>query len=178
MDKGGNMYIFPNTIIRLLKNVPLNNDYTDTIFFNSVSEQSAHFASYESKVFYNQAYQRVQKGRIRLQIPADSIYSYNYMMFQNTAYGAKWFYAFIKNVEYINDATSEIEFEIDVMQTWHFDYTLNPSYVERETSETDIIGDNIQPEPIDLGPIKCNMLNHTELFNSYVAVICTAEEEG
>ena len=38
------------------------------------------------------------------------------MMFQNSAYGDKWFYAFITSVEYVNDVTSNISFEIDVMQ--------------------------------------------------------------
>ena len=36
--------------------------------------------------------------------------------------------AFIKSVEYINNGVSEIEFEIDVMQTWHFNYNLQLSY--------------------------------------------------
>lgn len=171
------MYIYPNTIVRLLKNVPLDDSYSDTIFFSSLQSQTEHFFTYPSMVFNNQTYQRVQRGKIRLQVKADDIYDYNYLMFQNTSYGAKWFYAFIKSVEYINDATSEIEFEIDVMQTWFFDYTLEPSYVERETSATDVIGDNIAPEPVDLGPIRCTKVNDTGLFDSYVAVICMADEE-
>ena len=70
-------------------------------------------------------------------------------MFQNTSFGIKWFYAFITNVEYINNETSEITIEIDVMQTWHFDYTVNQCFVEREMAATDDIGGNLVPETLN-----------------------------
>ena len=72
-------------------------------------------------------------------------------MFQNTAYGNKWFYAFINNVEYINNVTTEITYTIDVIQTWYFDYTLGTCFVEREHTLTDVVGENTVPEPVDGG---------------------------
>jgi hypothetical protein len=75
------------------------------------------------------------------------------MMFQNTAFGNKWFYAFIKGVEYINNSATEVEYEIDVMQTWYFDYDVGESFVEREHSETDDVGDNIVPENVETGEL-------------------------
>ena len=171
------MYIQPNTTIILLKGVPLDNTYSDTIYFNSLSEQETHFKGYTSKVFGSNSYQRINRGKIRLEVKADSIYSYNYLMFKNTAYGNKWFYAFINSVEYVNDVTSEITFEIDVIQTWFFECILEASYVERETSSTDNIGENIAPEPVDLGPIRCSKVNDTGLFESYVAVVAMAKGE-
>lgn len=170
------MHIHPNTTIRLLKGVPLDNTYTDTMFFDSVEQQRGHFYTYTNKTFGNQTYQRVGRGKIRLYVLADTIYDYNYLMFQNTAYGSKWFYAFIKSVEYINDSVTEIEYEIDVMQTWFFDYIVEPSYVERETTATDVVGENLLPEPIDFGNVICDKINDTHLFDNYVAVICRATE--
>lgn len=149
------MYIQPNSIIRLLKGVPLDNTYTDTIYFGSASAQLSHFQTYTYKLFTQQYYQRVNKGTLRVQVKADDIYDYNYLMFQNTSYGNKWFYAFINKVNYINDSVSEVEYEIDVIQTWLFEAVLEPSYVEREHSATDVVGDNIAPEPMDIGNIKC-----------------------
>ena len=149
------MYIQPNSTIILLKGVPLDNTYTDTIYFASATAQYNHFSSYTKKTFGNQTYQRVNKEKIRLQVKADDIYDYNYLMFRNTSYGSKWFYAFIKEVNYVNDSTSEIVYEIDVMQTWFFEHQLERSYVEREHTLTDEIGENIIAENIDLGPIKC-----------------------
>lgn len=171
------MYIAPNTTIVLLKSVPLDNTYTDTIYFANATAQYNYFMSKNPRTFGQQTYQRVGKNKIRLGVKADDVYAYNYLMFRNTAYGNKWFYAFItKSPEYINDNTCEIEYEIDEMQTWFFDYTLEPSYVEREHSATDVVGENIAPEPIDIGPIKCNSVVNTNFFDSYTAVITSARE--
>lgn len=150
------MYIQPNSIVVLLKGVPLDNTYTDTIYFANATDQYNHFLTYTKREFGQLSYQRVNKNTIRLQVSADAIYDYNYLMFCNTAYGNKWFYAFItKPPTYINDATAEIEYEIDVMQTWMFEAVLEPSFVEREHSATDVIGENLAPEPVELGEIKC-----------------------
>lgn len=73
------------------------------------------------------------------------------MMFRNTSYGSKWFYAFITGVEYLNDSACYITFVLDVIQTWWFDFTIRDSMVVREHSSTDGIGDNILPEPVKLG---------------------------
>jgi hypothetical protein len=128
------------------------------------------------KTFTAQSYQRVKKWVMRLEVLADDIYDYNYMMFQNTSFGSKWFYAFITNVEYINNSVSEITYELDVMQTWLFEATVKPSYVERETAETDVIGANIAPEPIDIGPVKCYDYGRSGTMTNYKVILCIAEE--
>lgn len=145
------MYIAPNTTIRVLHNVPLDNTYNQTIYFSSVSAQSSYFSGLAKYTFTHQTYQRVQKGRMRVEQTAENLYDCNYLMFQNTSFGNKWFYAFITGVEYINNAVSEISFEIDVMQTWFFDFTLEESFVEREHTSTDGNGEHLLPEPVELG---------------------------
>lgn len=145
------MYINPNSTIKILNNVPLDNTYEHTIYFASSSAQSSYFSGLAKYTFEAQSYQRVKRGYIRVATNAENLYDCNYLMFQNSAFGTKWFYAFIKSVEYINIAVSEIEFEIDVMQTWHFNYNLQECFVEREHSATDIIGGNIIPENLDIG---------------------------
>lgn len=123
----------PNSTVKFLSGVPLDNTYEHTLYFNSLSEQTAHFSgSYSSLTVTNYTYQRIKRGWIRVGVTADSMIIYNYMMFQNTNYSNKWFYAFVKSVEYINDNVCEIEFELDVMQTWFFNYTLGQCFVERE----------------------------------------------
>ena len=94
------MYIEPNSVIKLLNNVPLDNTYNHTIRFDSLSEQTTYFNSKVKYTFSNQSYQRVVKGRMRLGIGADQVYDCNYLMFQNTGFGNKWFYAFVTGVEY------------------------------------------------------------------------------
>lgn len=145
------MYIQPNTNIRILKNVPLDNTYEHTIYFNSRDEQQNYFIGLQKYNLTNYTYQRVKRGTARVGIKSDDLYDCNYMMFQNTSFGNKWFYAFITSVEYVNNDCSEISFELDVMQTWHFDYSPDYCFVEREHSVSDIIGENITPETLETG---------------------------
>lgn len=145
------MYIEPNTVIKILRDCPLDNSYEHTIFFTSASAQMSFFSEYTKYTLDKQSYQRVKRGYMRVSIQAENLYDCNYLMFQNTSFGSKWFYAFIKSVEYVNNVTSEIEFEIDLMQTWFFDYTFKESFVEREHATDDTIGANTVPEKVELG---------------------------
>ena len=148
------MQIQPNSVIKLCSGVPIDSSYKDTIYFTSKSEQKSYFESKVSKTMDKASFQRIngQQGVVRMSANAETIYDCNYMMFQNTNYGSKWFYAFITNIEYINDKVSNIYFSIDVMQTWFlFDCTLKECFVEREHSKTDNIGDNLVPENLEYG---------------------------
>lgn len=145
------MYIAPNSTVCLLTGVPCDKSYVHTLYFENKNEQYSYFYGKRVKTFTNVSYQRHSKNSIRLECLADDIYNVNYLMFQNTAYGNKWFYAFINNVEYINNVTTEITYTIDVMQTWYFDYTLGTCFVEREHTLTDVVGENTVPEPVDGG---------------------------
>ena len=145
------MYIEPNTTIKILKDVPLDPTYEHTIFFDYEEQQRDWFSGKAKYVLDRNSYQRVQRGYMRVNIQAENLYDCNYIMFQNTAFGTKWFYAFIKGVEYVNNSVSQIQFQIDVMQTWFFDYELEECFVEREHAATDEIGDNIVPENLELG---------------------------
>lgn len=157
------MYIEPGTNIKLLHNVPLDTTYDHTIYFDSATNQQAYFSSLTKYNLTNYTYQRVRRGFARVGIVADSLYDCNYMMFQNINFGSKWFYAFIKSVEYINNECSEIQFEIDVIQTWLFDFTLDQCFIERNHTVTDVIGQNIVPEPVECGEYVFND-NYEPLF--------------
>lgn len=172
------MYIEPNTIIRILKNVPLDNTYKHTIFFpkDNISVQTNYFFGLTKYLLTDQTFQRVRKGVMRVQVKAEDLYDCNYIMFQNANFSSKWFYAFITGVEYVNNIVSEITYEIDVMQTWFYECTLQECYVEREHSTSDSIGSNIVAEPVDLGPIICTEIQSTGMFDSYVAVIAKARD--
>lgn len=141
----------PKTDIRLLTNVPLDPTYNHTIRFADATAQSTYFANKTKHQLSRQTYQRVQRGYAKVQLSADECYDCNYMMFRNTSYGSKWFYAFITGVEYLNDNACYITFVLDVIQTWWFNFTIRDSMVVREHSATDAIGDNILPEPVKLG---------------------------
>lgn len=144
-------YIVPDSDIYLLAGVPLDNTYDHTVYFAGSNVQHDWFSGYISRTFSNQYYQRYDKGTLRLKVRTEQIYDCNYLMFRNTAYGDKWFYAFITSTEWINNEVTEIRYQIDSMQTWYFDYKLNACFVEREHSASDLFGENILPEGVDTG---------------------------
>lgn len=150
------MYIEPNSTIRLLQNIPIDPDQTDTLYFDSTIAQEAYFTGKTVKTFSNQTFQRHNRGYIRVESNAKDIYPCNYMMFRNTSYDTKWFYAFVNSVEYINDAVSEISFTIDPVQSYFFQYQMDQCFIERAHTLTDQAGDNITPENLELGEMVLN----------------------
>jgi len=148
----------PITKVYLL-DVPLESDYKNTFYFANASAQQSYFqskivASYNYSDF---TYQR-KDHIIRIPTIYDNIYNCNYVMYQNSKYSNKWFYAFITKMEYINDGRTDIHIETDVIQTWLFDYTLKASFVEREHTNNDAIGNNTVPENLELGSyISCKL---------------------
>lgn len=138
--------ITPNGNIAVLSGVPLDNSYTNTLSFGDAGSQHSYFAS-KAKFAVATATPVRMQNRVRIPWEADSIYDCNYIMFQNTNFGAKWFYAFITEINYINPNCTEIGYELDVMQTWYFDYKLNTCFVEREHTLTDNVGEHLIAEP-------------------------------
>lgn len=165
------MYITPDSKIYVLKNVPLDGTYEHTINFSNASDQFEYFNSKVKKRFNKCTYQRAEKIA-RVGALADDILDCNYIMFQNTAFGDKWFYAFINSVTYINDNTTGIEFTIDVMQTWLFDFDIDYCFVDREHVSDDTIGKHILPENVSLGEYVMNTYN--PILDMTDNVVCIA----
>lgn len=151
----------PSTLVNLLVGVPFDNTYKDTITFANVGAQTAYFASKKKHTFSDFSYQRVNHT-LRVPVVADLCYDCNYIMFQNANFGTKWFYAFITGVNYISQTASEISYEIDVMQTWYFNYTLQPSFVDREHVSDDSLFANLLPESLEYGD---NIVSSTGMYD-------------
>lgn len=171
------MYIEPNTTIKLYSGVPLDNTYNHTLYFASISAQNAYFSGSQKYTLSANSYQRVERGRMRISLKADNIYDCNYLAFQNSNYGYKWFYAFITGVEYVNNETSEVTFEIDSLQTYMFDVTIKECFVEREHISLDDIGANIQPEPVQTGEYVISDYNPLDVNIADMAVLIMIADE-
>lgn len=173
------MVFYPDTYIRLLTGVPLDNKYTDTITFQTQQNQINYFLSKVLYTYDKCSYQRAdpaigQLAKIRVPVVAEKIYNVNYVMFRNNNFGTKWFYAFVTRVDYINDNMSQLSFEIDILQTWMFDYTVHPSFVIREHTNNDAIGANVMPENVSIGDhVYGEFLRSGEMY-PYQAKICVA----
>lgn len=148
----------PLTEVRLLS-VPLENDYIHTYYFSSASAQEEFMKERTIKTYTNLTYQR-KENSIRIPAQLDTLLTCNYVMYKNANYSNKWFYAFITDFKYINDERTDIEIETDVLQTWHWNYSVKASFVEREHVKDDTIGAHTVPEKLELGDYICNL--HTK----------------
>ena len=166
----------PKTNIYLCEGVPLDSRYTDTIIFQSRDTQLAYFKGMAGFNYPESTYQREEKF-ISVKENAEKLVNCNYCFYQNENFGNKWFYAFIDRVEYRNPDTSYIYFTIDVWQTYYFDLTFKPCYVEREHTNNDAIGANTLPENVELGPyITTNETSFTNNINDLSIIIYASEK--
>ena len=133
-----------------LLNTPLEDDLKHTLYFSSSSAQHSYMEQNIQRTYTNVSYQR-DTSTFRCPAHIDSIRTCNYMMYQNTAYSNKWFYCFIEKMTYVNDGMTDVEFKVDPIQTFMFDFETQPSFIEREHSTTDVAGDNTLPENFELG---------------------------
>lgn len=141
--------ITPQTNLRLLK-CPIESDNRNQMTFETETAQYQYFNSLPKLEVDNFTYQR-KDSVIRYPAHIDTILEYNYVMYQNEAYTDKWFYAFITNMEYINDNMTLITIKTDVYQTWQYNINWKRSFIEREHVNDDSIGANIVPENLETG---------------------------
>lgn len=163
------MNITPDTNIRLLK-CPLKLDNKNQITFANITAQTNYFLSLAHLEVEGSMYQRKDSA---IYYPAiyDDLIEYNYVMYQNENYSNKWFYAFITDMEYLNDNTTKISIITDSFQTWQFDIVYKESFVEREMINVDIDnpGSSLVAENLETGEYKvAGVGNLTGLSPYYV----------
>lgn len=122
-------YIEPNGDLILFKDVPFDPNYENTMYFQTLADQNTYFGGRTYLSFTHLSYTRRSRGLIRVQVPISTAYQYSYMRYRNTEFENKWFYAFVTKVEYVNNITTDIYFDIDLIQTWYFDNAGNYGYV-------------------------------------------------
>lgn len=145
------MYIVPNTTIYILNNIPLNKSYEHTVYYPDRDTQAQAFMKYKKYTLTDYSYQRSQLGTIRVALKYEQLIDCNYLMFKNTNFENKWFYAFITGIGYVSNDVTDVYYDLDVMQTWCYDYEFLPTFVDRQHSKTDALYENTQPEGLELG---------------------------
>ena len=161
-------YIQPDGIVEFFGDIGLDSNYENTLYFSSVANKDAYFSNL-SKIttVTSLSYTREHRGYIRVERPMSTMYNVGYMRYKNTGFENKWFYAFVKKVNYINNITTEVEFEIDVIMTWMGTFNLKQCFIERQHTASDGIGENIVDENIALGEYVCEGSSMTAFFGSY-----------
>lgn len=120
------------SILQLLNVNELNNTYEHSIDFPDLATQTKYF---EDRVntsidLIEDDYVYIRENKtIEVDKNKQELLGVNYLRFNN---GSKWWYAFIISKTYINESVTSIEFEIDPIQTFMFDYEIRESYISRE----------------------------------------------
>lgn len=148
--------ITPSTNLSLLKN-PNNLSNENQLTFANATAQYNYFNGLTKLSVDDFTYQR-KDYVIRYNACIDDILDYNYCMYQNEAYGSKWFYAYITNMRWVNDHVTEITIKTDVFQTFQFDITYKASFVEREHVNNDTVGAHTIPEGLETGEYVCSSI--------------------
>ena len=159
--------IAPNSEIYLIK-CPLELDNLNQLSFASANAQHNYFNGLPKLSLTNATFQR-KDGTIRWPGSMESILEYNYCMYRNKNHGNKWFYAFIDKMDYVSDNMTSIKISTDVWQTWQFDITFKASYVEREHTNDDTVGNNTLPESLELGEFVSNGKTDLPYISIYFA---------
>ena len=164
----------PSGIFRIGQ-VPFDDSYKHTRWFESKSAQNNYFSSCMLSQYTESDYTYIRHNNsVKVQVNREKVCNVNYCMFQNRNYGSKWFYAFVVGINYINENVTEIVMELDVMQTWLFDWTRTECFVEREHVSNDSLFAHTNPEPEI--PLRYRMRNRVSegLDNNMKIVVCTA----
>lgn len=145
-------YIQPNSIIEFFGDLNLSPNYENTLYFANEAAKDNYFSGLTKLgTVSNCSYTRENRGFVRVELPMSRLIGATYMRFKNTSFENKWFYAFVTKVDYINNLTTEVQFQLDKIMTWMGTFTLNQCYIERQHTLNDGIGNNIAEEGLSVG---------------------------
>lgn len=166
-------YVTPNSTLQLFKGINLDNRYLHTIYFANETAQDTWFTGKVFKTFNNLMYRRYSDNVVRIQADATELLGTTYMRFKNTRTASKWFYAFVLGVDYVNENTADVYYEIDVMQSWFIQNgSVRPCMVLREHVNNDAVGLNLEREPEGSDVYDCDFITkYDDKFGDYSVVI-------
>lgn len=143
------MLTAPNSEIYLLK-TPIELDNNNQLNFASAAAQQTYFQGLPKINITEATFQR-KDGTLRWPGSMESLLGYNYCMYRNKSHGNKWFYAFVTDIQWASENSSIISLKTDVWQTYQFDLTWHPCFVEREHVNDDTFGKHTVPEGLEYG---------------------------
>lgn len=141
--------ITPQGDIYLCK-TPLENDYKNQLTFSNATAQLSYFNSKIFKTLDNYTYIK-HDNIIKVGLNIDEIIGCNYLFYRNQGFSNKYYFCYITNMEYVNENVTSISFETDCWQTYQFNLTYNPCFVEREHVNNDTVGLHTIPENLETG---------------------------
>lgn len=139
-----------NTTIYLCEGVPFDENYSHVRLFDNESQRLNYLRGKTVKTLENSTYQR-DNFTVKFPIEYDFVCQVNYLYYRNPEFSNRWFYGFVTDIRYVNEGTTELDFKIDMFQTW-WDYaSKKPMFIERQHVNNDTPGANLIPEGLETG---------------------------
>ncbi len=160
----------PQSTINICSGVRLDARYEHSIYFANATAQREYFAGKVVKTFPAYSYLR-KSWPLQVEATMEQAKTWSYLYFRNGT--GKYYYYFITQVEYKNDNMVELTLELDVLQTYLFDFTLLPSYIERQHTTTDDVGDHTVEEGLDVGELTCSGYENLDPGRLCIMIMCT-----
>lgn len=157
-------------------NVPFNKTYEHTTKFYHINHQLDYFARRKVMSIYDFTYIRKpetnKSGILRVAFHVDKMAKVNYLYYKNVIDGRTYF-CFVERLIYKNENMCEIEFTLDVWNTYQHNVVFPPCYIERATQKYYSIGhDNTLSDSIATGNLVQKSIEAFSLKGAYF-VLCT-----
>ena len=164
-----------NGEIILCSGIKLDKNYENVL---SYSESSMVTLCRQASIYTGHNYSFIGRdNKVQIACRYEDVIYANYMAFINPDYGNKWMFAWVTNIRYMNEDTTEISFKLDVFSTWYDRFTLNQAFIEREHVTDDTPGKNTVPEKLEYGDYIVNdILTPTaqDTYNDYYYILATS----
>lgn len=145
----------PENQLYLHKGVPLDPRYEHTLTWKTQADQltylntDAHFFRGYSDFTYLRKDSAVRVPHSLAELENNDV---NYVSMLNED-DDRWRFYFIVDKRYKADQITELVLELDVLQTYQFDWEIPACFVEREHVNDDTIGANLVDEGLELGEL-------------------------
>ena len=144
--------------LHLYSGAPFDPRYEHSIYWGhgELDRQTAYFDGLPGRSFADFRFIRKDQ-EININIPYDECVEsgFNYCCIINSEPFKRWYY-FITGKRYVSPSVTALTVELDVIQTYQFDWTIPACFVEREHPASDKIGDNLLTEGLELGEFVIN----------------------
>lgn len=171
--------INPDGVIEFFGDLGLSPNYENSLYFASTAAKDSYFSDLTKIATVTaQSYTRTGRGVLKVQLPMSTMVRCGYLRFRNVSFENKWFYAFILGVDYVNNITTEVRFEIDVLTTWMGTFSLGQCFIERQHTLGDAIGANICDEGLDTGEYITEYRGNTGLLAGEWAICIFSAQTG
>lgn len=158
-----------NTEIILCSNIHIDKNY-DNVLDISKADLVGYLRTHSEYVGDDYTIVPRYRNRLIVKCPYSTALKCNYMTFKNEDYDNEYVFAFIDNVDYLNDESVQINYTLDVWHTNHDKFNYNKVFVEREHVDDDTVGKHTIPENLETGDF---IINNTIKKNGFEYSNCS-----